>query len=88
MECRSCGNKTKFQAVVTDYKPMEVWEFEGESLKRFNQPDSGDQEIKVACLKCGSEDVDNQGFKLEGFDQAPLETLSDDDWDAKVSAKD
>ena len=29
MECRGCGNKEKFQALITDYKPMEVWEFAG-----------------------------------------------------------
>jgi hypothetical protein len=84
MECRSCGNKTKFQAVITDYKPMEVWEFEGSALKRFNQPDSGDTDIKVSCLKCNSEDVDNQGLDLEKHGDAPLLTLSDDDWDEKV----
>ena len=85
MECRSCGNKEKFQAVITHYKPMDVWEFEGDSLKRFNQPDSGDTEIKVSCLKCNSEDVDSQGMELEGHTDAPIETLSDDAWDAKVA---
>ena len=84
MECRSCGNKDKFQAVVTDYKPMEVWEFEGDSLKRFNQPDSGDQEIQVSCLKCNSDDVDTQGLEMEKYGDAPIETLSDDAWDEKV----
>ena len=85
MECRSCGNKEKFQAVITDYKPMEIWEFTGKDLKRFNQPDSGDSEIKVSCLKCNSEDVDDQGMDLEKHSDSALETLSDDAWDAKVS---
>jgi hypothetical protein len=84
MECRSCGNKEKFQAVVTDFRPMEIWEFTGTELTRFNQPDSGDLSIEVSCLKCGADDVDNQGMNLEEFQKAKLQTLSDDAWDQKV----
>jgi len=84
MECRGCGNKEKFQAVITDYRPMEVWEFAGSELTRYNQPDSGDISIEVSCLKCGSDDVDNQGMNLEEFSKSKLNTLSDEAWDAKV----
>jgi len=84
MECRSCGNKEKFQSVITDYRPMEVWEFAGSDLTRYNQPDAGDLEVKVACLKCGSGDVDAQGMDLQAYDKAKLVTLSDDAWDQKV----
>jgi hypothetical protein len=84
MECRGCGNKEKFQAVITDYRPMEVWEFAGAELTRFNQPDSGDLSIEVSCLKCGGDDVDSQGMNLEDFSKSKLNTLSDDAWDAKV----
>lgn len=84
MECRGCGNKEKFQVVVTDYHPMEIWEFNVAELTRFNQPDSGDLDIQVSCLKCGKEDVDTQGFKLEDYAKNKLTTLSDEAWDLKV----
>ena len=84
MECRSCGSKNKFQALVTDYKPMEVWEFEGTELSRFAQPDAGDLEVKISCLKCGSDDVDKQGFDVETASTKKLVTLSDEAWDEKV----
>ncbi len=86
MECRSCGNKQKFQAVITDYRPMEIWEMEGAELTRYNQADSGDMSIEVSCLKCGKDDVDPQGFNLEEFAGKKLVTLSDEAWDAKVGA--
>lgn len=84
MECRSCGAKDKFQAVITDYKPMEVWEFAGAELTRYAQPDAGDLEVKISCLKCGSDDVDKQGFDVENFGSKKLQTLSDEAWDEKV----
>jgi hypothetical protein len=84
MECRGCGNKDKFQVVVTDYKPMEIWEFEGGALKRYCQPDSGDVEMEIACAKCGSDDVDAQGLGLEEASKASLTALSDVAWDQKV----
>jgi hypothetical protein len=84
MECRSCGAKDKFQALITDYKPMEVWEFAGGDVTRFAQPDAGDLEVKVSCLKCGSDDVDKQGFDVEAAMGKKLVTLSDEAWDEKV----
>jgi len=86
MECRSCGNKAKFQALITDYKPMEIWEFNGTEVTRFAQPDAGDLEAKVSCLKCGGEDVDKQGFDVEAAQAKKLVTLSDEAWDEKVKA--
>jgi hypothetical protein len=86
MECRSCGAKDKFQALVTDYKPMEVWEFAGDDLTRYAQPDAGDLEVKISCLKCGSDDVDKQGFDVEAAASKKLVTLSDEAWDEKVKA--
>lgn len=86
MECRSCGSKAKFQAIITDYKPMEVWEFEGGELTRFAQPDSGDLEVKLSCVKCGSSDVDKQGLDVEAALAKKLVTLSDEAWDEKVKA--
>ncbi len=84
MECRSCGSKDKFQALITDYKPMEVWEFAGAELTRYSQPDAGDLEVKLSCLKCGSTDVDKQGFDVESFASKKLVSLSDEAWDEKV----
>ena len=84
MECRACGNKDKFQALVTDYKPMEVWEFAGGELTRYAQPDSGDLEVKVSCLKCGSADVDKMGFDVDAYASKKLVSLSDEAWDEKV----
>lgn len=85
MECRSCGNKEKFQALVTDYRPTEIWVFQDGDMSRFTQPDSGDLEIKVTCLKCDSHDVDTQGFKLEGFAEKKMKELGEDEWDKLVS---
>lgn len=84
MECRSCGAKAKFQVVITDYKPLEIWEFNGADVTRFAQPDAGDLEAKISCLKCGSEDVDKQGFDVDAFQSKKLVTLSDEAWDEKV----
>ena len=87
MECRQCGNKEKFQAIITDYRPAEIWAFSGAGLgNRYCQADSGDLEIKVACLACNSKDVDHQGFELESHAQAKLETLSEEEWDKLVGA--
>jgi hypothetical protein len=86
MECRACGAKNKFQVVVTDYKPMEVWEFAGTEVTRFSQPDSGDMEVQITCLKCGSADVDKQGFDVEAYASKKLVQLSDEAWDEKVKA--
>ena len=86
MECRSCGSKTKFQALITDYRPLEIWEFNGAEAARYAQPDSGDLEVKISCAKCGSGDVDKQGFDVEAFQAKKLTTLSDEAWDAKARA--
>ena len=84
MECRSCGNKERFEAVITDYKPMEIWEFAAKELTRYSQPDAGDLEVKLACAKCNGTDVDRQGFAVEDYASKKLVTLSDDAWDAKA----
>ena len=86
MECRSCGYKAKFQALVTDYKPLEIWEFSGSDFTRYAQPDSGDLEVKLSCAKCGSGDVDKQGFDVDAFAAKKLVLLSDGAWDDKVKA--
>jgi hypothetical protein len=85
MECRNCGNKTKFQAIVTDFRAPEIWEFTSGKLERFNQEDAADLEIKVTCLKCDSRNIDTQAFKLEGFADAPLKVVNDEEWEAKVN---
>lgn len=84
MECRSCGNTEKFQAVITDFKPMEIWELKEEELTRFAQPDSGDVDIKINCLKCNSADIDTQGYPLDAFHAKKLVMLSEDAWDEKL----
>jgi hypothetical protein len=86
MECRSCGSKSKFQAIITDYKPLEVWEFEGGEVTRYAQPDAGDLEVKVSCLKGGYEEVDKQGLDVEAATAKKLVTLSDEAWDEKIKA--
>ena len=86
MECRNCGNNSKFQAVITDFRAPEIWEIAGGKLERFNQEDASDLEIKVTCLKCDSLNIDTQGFKVEAYAEAPLKTLNDEEWDAKVNA--
>lgn len=84
MECRSCGSKDRFQALITDYKPMEIWEFNGSEVVRYAQPDTGDLEVKISCLKCGADDVDKQGFDVDAFQGKKLVTLSDEAWEEKV----
>jgi hypothetical protein len=86
MECRNCGNTTKFQAVITDFRAPEIWEIKDGKLERFNQADASDLEIKVTCLKCDSLNIDTQGFKVEAYAEAPLKTLNDEEWDAKINA--
>jgi hypothetical protein len=85
MECRNCGNSSKFQAVITDFRAPEIWEIAAGKLERFNQEDASDLEIKVTCLKCDSLNIDFQGFKVEGYAEAPIKTLSDEEWDAKIN---
>ncbi len=85
MICNKCKNQKKFQAVVTYYEPVEIWEFnEDGSMARFNQPETGDLEIKLSCPICNSDDVDTQGYAIQSFVESPLTRLNGDEWDAKV----
>jgi hypothetical protein len=86
MECRNCGNTDKFQAVITDFRAPEIWVFKEGKLERFNQADASDLEIKVSCLKCDSLNVDTQGFQLDNYAAAPISTINDEEWDAKVNS--
>ena len=87
MICKKCGNTKRFQALITYYEPVEIWEFDDQGkMTRFNQPDTGDLEIKLACPVCNSEDVDPQGYDVKTFVESPLQRLDDDQWDAKVKA--
>lgn len=85
MICNKCGNQKKFQAVVTYYEPVELWEFnDNGSVTRFNQPETGDLDIKLSCPVCNSEDIDTQGYNVQSFVENPLTRLNGDQWDAKV----
>jgi hypothetical protein len=87
MKCNKCGNNKKFQALITYYEPVEIWEFnDGGALTRFNQPDTGDLEVKLACPVCNAADVDLQGFDMKSFVESPLQRLDGDTWEAKVKA--
>ena len=87
MICNQCGNQKKFQAVITYYEPVEIWEFNDQGgLERFNQPDTGDLDIRLACPVCNAEDVDTQGYDVKSFVESPLQRLDDDQWEAKVKA--
>jgi hypothetical protein len=85
MECRNCGNSSKFQAIITDFRAPEIWEFKDGKMSRFNQEDASDIEIKVTCLKCDSRNIDTQGVQIDAFASAPLATIGDEDWEAKVN---
>jgi hypothetical protein len=65
---------------------MEVWDFSSGELIRYAQPDAGDLDVKISCLKCGSDDVDKQGFDVESAAGKKLVTLSDEAWEEKVKA--
>ena len=87
MICNHCGNTKKFQALITYYEPVEIWEFnEQGALARFNQPDTGDLEVRLACPVCNSEDINAQGFDVKTFVESPLQRLDGDQWEAKVKA--
>lgn len=85
MLCRKCGNKNGFLTVITDYKPLEMWEFNQGALTRYCQKDTGDIEIEVQCAACGSTDVDQEGFDILMYSENPLVILSDEEWDKKLS---
>jgi hypothetical protein len=87
MICNKCGNNKKFQALITYYEPVEIWEFTDRGvMERFNQPDTGDLEVRLACPVCNSEDVDAQGYDVKTFVESPLHRLNDDQWAEKVKA--
>jgi len=86
MLCRKCGNQKKFQALITYYEPVEIWEFQDENnMERFNQPDTGDLEIKISCPLCNSEDIDRQGYDENRFVESNLNRLEADKWEEKIS---
>ncbi|MBP7791794.1 MAG: hypothetical protein KA120_01905 [Candidatus Goldbacteria bacterium] len=85
MFCKNCGNKNGFLTVITDYKPLEMWEFNQGALTRYCQKDSGDMEVTVQCASCGSTDVDQEGFDIMMYSENPLVILSDEEWDKKLS---
>lgn len=85
MKCKNCGNKAGFMAVVTDYKPLELWEFNEGSLTRYCQKDSGDTEMSIQCSACGSEDIDQEGFDTPMYTDRPLVILSEGEWEQKTS---
>lgn len=84
MNCRSCGNKAGFLMMVTDYKPLELWEFAGGTFTRYNQKDSGDMETSVQCAVCGSDDIDTEGVDTANYSDKPLVILSEDEWQGKT----
>jgi hypothetical protein len=84
MNCRNCGNKSGFLIMVTDYKPLELWEFSGGTFTRYNQKDSGDVETSIQCAACGSDDVDTMGVDTVNYSDKPLVILSEDEWESKT----
>jgi hypothetical protein len=85
MNCRKCGNKAGFLMMVTDYKPLELWEFAGGTFTRYNQKDSGDMETSVQCAVCGSDDIDTEGVDTANYSDKPLVILSEDEWEGKTN---
>ncbi len=85
MLCRNCGNKNGFLTVVTDYKPLEMWEFNQGALTRYCQKDTGDMEVSIQCASCGSTDVDQEGLDVLMYTENPLVILSDEEWDKKLN---
>jgi hypothetical protein len=87
MLCKKCGNQKHFQSVITYYEPVEIWEFEnGAGLTRYNQPETGDLEVKLSCPVCNSEEIDLQGFALRSFVEQPLNRLNETQWVEKINA--
>lgn len=84
MVCNECGNKKHFQALVTYYEPVELWEFGATGLTRFNQPETGDLEIKLSCPVCNSEKIDAEGYDIKSFVESPLQRLDGEKWEIKV----
>jgi hypothetical protein len=85
MICKKCGQQKGFQALITYYEPVELWEFNDQgAMTRFNQPDTGDLEVKLSCPKCNSEDIDAQGYDIKTFVESPLQRLDGDQWEVKI----
>lgn len=85
MLCKNCGNRKSFQSLITYYEPVEIWEFnEKGTLERYNQPETGDLEIKLSCPVCNSEDVDHEEFDIKTFVESPLHRLDGDKWESKI----
>ncbi|MCD4813128.1 hypothetical protein K8S19_05495 [bacterium] len=87
MICKKCGNRKNFQSLVTYYEPVEIWEFDDSGMmERYNQPETGDLDIKLSCPKCNSEDIDAEGYDIKTFVERPLHRLDGDKWDEKIQA--
>jgi hypothetical protein len=85
MICKKCNNKKSFQALVTYYEPVEIWEFNaGGQLTRFNQPETGDLEVKLSCPVCNGDQIEAEGFDIKTFVESPLQRLDGEQWEAKV----
>ena len=85
MRCKKCGSKEGFLLMVTDYKPLELLEFNEGELTRYNQKDSGDMEIEIQCAACGSNDLDKDDFDINDYSERPLVGLSDEEWEEKLN---
>ncbi len=84
MICKQCGNKNGFLVMVTDYKPLELWEFDEGALTRYCQKDAGDMDMNLQCGICGSDDIDAEGFDMSMYTDRPLVILSDGEWGEKT----
>lgn len=85
MTCNQCGNKKKFQALITYYEPVEIWEFNDDGTQsRFNQPDTGDLEIELSCPVCNSKEISLEGFDPKSFVEIPLQRLDGDQWETRM----
>jgi len=85
MYCKNCGNKNNFWVIVTDYRPLELWEFENGILSRYCQKDTGDVQTKIECAMCGSDDVVREGFDFSMYSERPLVILPEAEWEEKIS---
>ncbi len=84
MICKKCGNKNGFLVMVTDYKPLELWEFDEGALTRYCQKDAGDMDMNLQCGVCGSDEIDAEGFDMSMYTDRPLVILSDGEWGEKT----
>ncbi|HDT15232.1 MAG TPA: hypothetical protein ENN55_03390 [Firmicutes bacterium] len=84
MKCSSCGNTEGFLVMVTDYKPLEMWEFSNGSLTRYCQQDAGDKDESITCGACGSDEIDREGFNTDTYTERPLVVLPEGEWEEKM----